>query len=372
MILIGQYDSPFVRRVGIALTLYRLPFEHRPWSTFSDAEKIRPYNPLTRVPTLVLDDGDVLIESHSILDYLDSLVPASERLFPAAEPVRHQALKVAALATGISEKAVSLFYERVLHKEASDVWTKRCGVQINGALAELETNRTKRAGDYWFGDRIGHAGYRHCVRAALHRRRASGLDLDGGVSAAWRRRGAARSAAGLPGDRAAIHPAGVNSDRARRDVHGEGEQRGIEQKRNDTLRQHGATDRLRRDGHVGYLRAHADREGEIHEVPVIRFLVLRERHAADNAVAPAAVIFVRVVQREYRMDEGPGQNDRSGREDEVSRLTGRLPLSRQARAKIATRLAMAAATVSTRIATCPSSCAAARRRMRCTSERAMR
>src|SRR5262249_34848211 len=60
MILIGQYDSPFVRRVGIALTLYGLPFEHRPWSTFSDAEKIRPYNPLTRVPTLVLDDGAVL------------------------------------------------------------------------------------------------------------------------------------------------------------------------------------------------------------------------------------------------------------------------------------------------------------------------
>ena len=84
MILIGQYDSPFVRRVGIALTLYELPFEHRPWSTFGDADKIRPYNPLTRVPTLVLDDGEVLIESHSILDYLDSLVPADRRMFPAA------------------------------------------------------------------------------------------------------------------------------------------------------------------------------------------------------------------------------------------------------------------------------------------------
>ena len=69
MILIGQYDSPFVRRVGIALTLYGLPFEHRPWSIFADADQIRPYNPLTRVPTLVLDDGDVLIESHHILDY---------------------------------------------------------------------------------------------------------------------------------------------------------------------------------------------------------------------------------------------------------------------------------------------------------------
>src|SRR6202008_2015847 len=84
MILIGQYDSPFVRRVGIALTLYGLPFEHRPWSTFGDADKVRPYNPLVRVPTLVLDDGEVLIESHSILDHIDSLVPADRRLFPAA------------------------------------------------------------------------------------------------------------------------------------------------------------------------------------------------------------------------------------------------------------------------------------------------
>ena len=52
MILIGQYDSPFVRRVGIALTLYGLPFEHRPWSVFGESENIRGYNPLVRVPTL--------------------------------------------------------------------------------------------------------------------------------------------------------------------------------------------------------------------------------------------------------------------------------------------------------------------------------
>ena len=56
MILIGQYDSPFVRRVGIALTLYEMPFEHQPWSSFGDADKLRAVNPLGRVPTLVLDD----------------------------------------------------------------------------------------------------------------------------------------------------------------------------------------------------------------------------------------------------------------------------------------------------------------------------
>ena len=100
MILIGQYDSPFVRRVGIALTLYEVPFEHRPWSVFGDAEKVRQYNPLVRVPTLVLDDETVLVESGVSLDYLDGLVPAERAMFPATEPARHRALRVAALATG--------------------------------------------------------------------------------------------------------------------------------------------------------------------------------------------------------------------------------------------------------------------------------
>ncbi|MGH6923702.1 MAG: glutathione S-transferase family protein [Propylenella sp.] len=157
MILIGQYDSPFVRRVGIALMIYNLPFEHRPWSTFGDADKIRPYNPLTRVPTLVLDDGEVLTDSHIILDYLDSLVPRDRRMFPAKEPARHQALKVAALATGLGDKAVSLFYERRMHKEMSEVWANRCRTQISGALAALEADRASRRTDYWFGGRMGHA-----------------------------------------------------------------------------------------------------------------------------------------------------------------------------------------------------------------------
>lgn len=157
MILIGQYDSPYVRRVGIALTLYNLPFSHRPWSTFGDADKLRPYNPLTRVPTLVLDTGETLIESHAILDYLDSLVPAERALFPRTEPARHQALKVAALATGLGDKAVSLFYEKRMHKEVSEAWVNRCGAQIAAVFDVLEADRASRATDYWFGNRIGHA-----------------------------------------------------------------------------------------------------------------------------------------------------------------------------------------------------------------------
>ncbi|MGO1080061.1 glutathione S-transferase family protein [Inquilinus sp. CA228] len=157
MILIGQFDSPFVRRVGIALTLYGLPFEHRPWSVFGDPEKIRPYNPLTRVPTLVLDDGESLIESHCILDHLDSLVPAERALYPRVEPDRRRAMKVAALAMGTAEKAVSLFYEQRLHREVSDVWVTRCRAQIADALAILEADRAGRGGEHWFGGRLGHA-----------------------------------------------------------------------------------------------------------------------------------------------------------------------------------------------------------------------
>lgn len=157
MILIGQYDSPFVRRVGIALTLYGLPFEHRPWTVFGEFERIRPYSPLLRVPVLVLDDGEALIDSHIILDHLDSLVPPEAALFPRVEPARRRALKVATLAAGLAEKGVSLFYEQRFHDLASDRWTLRCRDQIGGALAALEADRAGRATPFWFGDAISHA-----------------------------------------------------------------------------------------------------------------------------------------------------------------------------------------------------------------------
>ena len=154
MILIGQYDSPFVRRVGIALRLYGMDFEHRPWSVFSDADKIGPLNPLLRVPTLVLDDGFVLTDSHIILDYLDSLVATP--LYPREEPARHKALFAGTLACGLAEKAVSLFYEKRLHDVTSPVWVARCQAQIGGVLAVLEAQRKAQVTPYWLGDSISH------------------------------------------------------------------------------------------------------------------------------------------------------------------------------------------------------------------------
>lgn len=155
MILIGQYDSPFVRRVGIALRLYGLAFQHRPWSVFGDAEAIRALNPLMRVPTLVLDDGFVLTDSHMILDYLDRLV--AEPMVPRMEPDRHRVLKITTLGTGLAEKAVSLFYERVLHDVTSATWEARCAGQIGSVLAALEVDRAGRDGPWWFGPHLSHA-----------------------------------------------------------------------------------------------------------------------------------------------------------------------------------------------------------------------
>jgi glutathione S-transferase len=157
MILIGQYDSPFVRRTAIALRLYGLPFEHRPWSTFGDADKIAPYNPLRRVPTLVLDDGEALIESAAILDYLDELVGPEKAMIPPRGEARRRQLRIIALASGLADKSVSLVYERVLRKDQLKLWVERCEAQISGVLGVLEKERAAVATPYWFGERIGHA-----------------------------------------------------------------------------------------------------------------------------------------------------------------------------------------------------------------------
>lgn len=157
MILIGQYDSPFVRRVAIAMTLYGLDYEHRTWSVFGDADRLAEVNPLRRVPTLVCDDGVALLESHLILDYLDECAGADRALIAPSGTARRDALRICALACGIADKAVSLFYEMKLHDEASDIWTERCRAQIGGALAMLESERAAQSTPYWGGATISHA-----------------------------------------------------------------------------------------------------------------------------------------------------------------------------------------------------------------------
>src|SRR6202012_6016094 len=146
MFLIGQYDSPFVRRVAIAMRLYGIAYEHKPWSTFGEGDRIAPYNPLRRVPTLVLDDGEALIDSAAILDYPAELAReqdeiAGEAMLPSRGADRRRQLRLCALATGLGDKAVSLLYERVLRQEGLKLWVERCEAQISGVLAVLEQER---------------------------------------------------------------------------------------------------------------------------------------------------------------------------------------------------------------------------------------
>ena len=157
MFLIGKYDSPFVRRVAIAMKLYGIRFDHKPWSTFGDADKIAPYNPLRRVPTLVLDDGEALIDSAAILDYLDELAGPDKAMIAPRGPERRRHLRIIALATGLGDKSVSLVYESVLRKEQLKLWVERCEAQISGALDVLEKERAAAKTPYLFGERIGHS-----------------------------------------------------------------------------------------------------------------------------------------------------------------------------------------------------------------------
>lgn len=157
MILIGQCDSPFVRRVAITLRRYGIPFEHRRWSVWGDGEKIAHHNPLRRVPTLLLDDGTALVETFAIVDALDELVPAEQALLPRSGPVRRDGLRIAALCSGLADKAVSLLYEPLFRADPSEKWMDRCRRQIGETLQALEGERAARPTPFWLGAAMSHA-----------------------------------------------------------------------------------------------------------------------------------------------------------------------------------------------------------------------
>src|ERR1700733_1233757 len=157
MILIGQYDSPFVRRVAVALELWGVDFDHQPLSVWADADQLAAINPMRRVPSLVLDDGEVLIESSAILDALDEMVGPARAMLPGSGPERRRGLKVCALSTGLADKAVSLFYEGLLHEAPSQAWIDRCQAQIGDVLTALDTDRATSPGPWWLGGHFSHA-----------------------------------------------------------------------------------------------------------------------------------------------------------------------------------------------------------------------
>ena len=152
MILIGLFDSPFTRRVAIALTLAGYTFEHRAWSVGADFDRIREYSPLGRVPVLVLDDGEVLTESPLILDWLEHEAPQLG-LLPASGPERREALRLIGLASGAADRGVAMVLERIFHPapERSTAFLARGTAQVTGALDALDAACAARVGQWLVG-----------------------------------------------------------------------------------------------------------------------------------------------------------------------------------------------------------------------------
>jgi glutathione S-transferase len=140
MILVGQYDSPFVRRVAVTLHLYGMPFTRNTISVFGDADQMAKINPLVRIPSLVLDSGETLIDSAAILDALDEMAGPGRALTPSSGAARRRVLQAAAMATGAIDKAGAWVYERHFHPPGhrSENLLARYQSQVAGALSWLD------------------------------------------------------------------------------------------------------------------------------------------------------------------------------------------------------------------------------------------
>ena len=138
MQLVGMLDSPYVRRVAISLRLLGLPFAHRPVSVFSGFEAFRAINPVVKAPTLVCDDGTVLMDSTLIVDYAQAL--AGRSLMPADLAQRQRALRITGLALAACEKTVQIVYEHNLRpvEKLHQPWLDRVQGQLVAAYSALE------------------------------------------------------------------------------------------------------------------------------------------------------------------------------------------------------------------------------------------
>ena len=140
MILIGRYLSPFTRRCGVTLHLYGIPFEHRALNVWEEADEVRAANPLVRIPALILDDAETLVDSAVILDALDHMVPADESLTPRVGLERRQIMSLVGLGAGAAEKAVAVRLETSRRPEEKIhlPWVEHCEGQTKGGFEALD------------------------------------------------------------------------------------------------------------------------------------------------------------------------------------------------------------------------------------------
>jgi glutathione S-transferase len=163
MKLIGLYRSPYVRRVAVSLNLLGMAYENEAVTPFDSPEVVSPHNPLVRIPTLVLGDGEVLVESYAILDTLDDMSPSDKRLMPASGDARKHVMKITAIATGTMDKTVWAVYEGRFHprEKFHKPWVEHNESQAEGGLAYLNdaVESADAVNNGWIagGDRISQA-----------------------------------------------------------------------------------------------------------------------------------------------------------------------------------------------------------------------
>jgi len=140
MRLIGMLDSPFVRRVAVTLDLLEVPFTHEAVSVFSTFEKFQRINPVVKAPSLVLDDGTVLMDSSLILAYVESTLPASRSLWSKEATARALEYRVVSLSMAGCEKCAQYIYERNLRPQQFqfEPWLTRVAGQLREAFAAVE------------------------------------------------------------------------------------------------------------------------------------------------------------------------------------------------------------------------------------------
>lgn len=140
MKLIGMLDSPYVRRVAICLKMLRIDFEHESISVFSTYDQFARINPVVKAPTLIADNGQSVMDSTVILQYLATLAGPDQRLFPSRPDDALRAARLTGLALAASEKTVQIVYERNLRpaEKQHAPWVERVRSQLLAAYAELE------------------------------------------------------------------------------------------------------------------------------------------------------------------------------------------------------------------------------------------
>lgn len=175
MQLIGVNRSPFTRRVAITLHVYGISFQQRFLSGFGDRDEVRVLNPLGRIPALVLDDGEVLVDSNAIVDHLDEVYGHDFRLIPRAGADRRDVLKLAAIAMGACDKGLQAAYERNHHPpdKLHQPWIDDCLTQVSSALSYIE-EQIVPGNAYLLVDRLTQADISAFVAERLGR--AMGID----------------------------------------------------------------------------------------------------------------------------------------------------------------------------------------------------